>query len=291
MLAVRLMLLSSVIFWGWSFVATKVVLHYMAPVEIIGLRLLLGLPILGLIILKRGVRFQYSRREWGVVVAASIVLIAHFIIQITGLIDTSATNTGWIISVTPAVIAVLSFFILKERLNRLQVVGVVTATVGIIALVSKGDFSSVEWLSSKGDWLVLASAFTWAIYTVLTRDISRRHRPLGVSFILMLFTALPIWVWMIFTSDFSKFAHLPAEPIWALLFLGIVCLGLAFWFWQEGISKLGAAKAGFFLYLEPLATTALAVPYLGEEFGFFAALGGALVLIGVYLAERKTAQR
>jgi drug/metabolite transporter (DMT)-like permease len=64
-------------------------------------------------------------------------------------------------------------------------------------------------------------------------------------------------------------------------------MGLAHWFWQEGVARLGAARAGVFLYLEPLATTGLAVPYLGESFGLFTAVGGAMVLAGVYLAERK----
>ncbi|MCP4544717.1 MAG: EamA family transporter, partial [Chloroflexi bacterium] len=64
-------------------------------------------------------------------------------------------------------------------------------------------------------------------------------------------------------------------------------LAVAHWFWQEGVAKLGAAKAGIFLYLEPLSTTALAVPLLGEHFGFFTAAGGLLVLAGVFWAERR----
>ena len=56
---------------------------------------------------------------------------------------------------------------------------------------------------------------------------------------------------------------------------------------QEGVAGLGAARSGFFLYLEPLATTALAVPYLNESFGYFGAIGGVMVLAGVYLTERR----
>ena len=57
--------------------------------------------------------------------------------------------------------------------------------------------------------------------------------------------------------------------------------------WQEGVAKLGATKAGFFLYLEPLSTTALAVPYLGESFGPFTLIGGLLVLAGVWYGQRR----
>ncbi|MBM3820115.1 MAG: hypothetical protein FJW14_14020 [Acidimicrobiia bacterium] len=53
-----------------------------------------------------------------------------------------------------------------------------------------------------------------------------------------------------------------------------------------GIAAVGAARAGLYLYLEPLATVALAVPLLGEPFGVFTALGGGSVLAGVYLGQR-----
>jgi drug/metabolite transporter (DMT)-like permease len=52
------------------------------------------------------------------------------------------------------------------------------------------------------------------------------------------------------------------------------------------VARLGAARAGLYLYLEPLSTLALAVPLLGEPFGPFIALGGGLVLAGVYLGQR-----
>jgi drug/metabolite transporter (DMT)-like permease len=78
---------------------------------------------------------------------------------------------------------------------------------------------------------------------------------------------------------------LPPSAWAALLFLGLLAQGLAFLAWQVGVARLGASRAGLYLYLEPLATTAVAVPLFGEPFGIAAALGGALVLLGVALGE------
>jgi drug/metabolite transporter (DMT)-like permease len=80
---------------------------------------------------------------------------------------------------------------------------------------------------------------------------------------------------------------LPAEAIFSLIYLGLLGTSLAHWFWQEGVARLGAAKAGIYLYLEPLATTALAVPYLHESFGIYTAVGGFMVLLGVWNSQRK----
>jgi drug/metabolite transporter (DMT)-like permease len=283
---VHLLLLLAVVFWGWSFVAMKICLESMGVMELMGLRMLIGIPVLAAIILAKRVKFHYSRGDWTVVLIAGVILTAHFGIQIGGLTYTTATNTGWIISIAPASIAVLSFFILRERLRRIQVAGIFVATAGIMLLVSKGEFGNLDWLSSTGDWLALASTFTWAAYTILTRNISRRHSPLGVTFVILVIATVVAWSYLAFTTDFNHLLHLPAKAWLALIFLGVFCQALAFWFWQEGLARLGAARSGFFIYLIPLATTALAVPYLGEHLGLIALMGGLLVLGGVYLTER-----
>jgi drug/metabolite transporter (DMT)-like permease len=287
---VRVYLFLAVVFWGWSFVATKILLDYVTPVELMGLRFIIGLPVLLAVVWAKRVKLSFKgKHRWQVLIGAMIIT-AHFLIQITGIKYTSATNTGWIIAVTPLVLAVLSFLILKEKLGAKEILGVAVATLGILLLVSRGDLTDLGWLGSVGDWLVLASAHTWALYTVATRDLSRSYNPLAVTFAILAPSAALLIGYMLFTSDWSKFVHLPMEATLALIFLGVLSLAVAHWFWQEGVSGLGAARAGIFLYLEPLATTALAVPYLNEQFGVFTAIGGSLVLVGVFVAQRKAAK-
>jgi len=88
-------------------------------------------------------------------------------------------------------------------------------------------------------------------------------------------------------GDTAAVLALSPRAIWAVLYLAIPGTALAHWFWQEGVAALGGARSGLYLYLEPLATVALAVPLLGEPFGPFIALGGALVVTGVWLGQRE----
>lgn len=286
MILARFLLLSTVIIWGWTFVATKICLNYMNPFELLGFRLIIAMPILLAIIISRRIslRFAGSRKR---LILGSAIITAHFLIQITGIKHTSATNTGWIIALTPLVMAVLAFLILKERLGRNSIYGIIAATVGIVLLVSKGKLAGLGWLSSYGDWLVLGSAHTWALYTIATRDLSRAHNPLAVTFAVLAPALVLTLAVMITTSDWSKFGSLPTDAVVAILFLGICGTALGQWFWQAGMAKVGAAEAGIFLYLEPVATTTLAVPYLHESFGLFTALGGVLVIFGVWMAQRR----
>jgi len=283
----RVLLLAAVVIWGWTFVATKILVAEIGPVEIFALRLAIGLPFLAGVLVLKGVPLRFERADAGPLVLGGAIFTLHFLVQIAGLVTTTATNTGWIISVSPLVLAVLSFFILRERIGWSGLVGIVVATTGIVLLVSRGRLADLGWLRSTGDWLVLASAHTWAFYTVVTRDLARRRHPLAVTFAILLIAAAFTAILVVAVADVSSVRSLSPRGIVALLYLAIPGLALGQWFWQEGVAKLGATRAGLYLYLEPLATLVLAVPLLGEPFGPFVALGGGLVLAGVYIGQRE----
>jgi drug/metabolite transporter (DMT)-like permease len=282
----RVLLLTAVTFWGWTFVATKICLAYLNPLELFGARLTLALPAIYLLLRLRGVSLRRPKRL-GSVLLGSALISAHFLIQISGLQSTSATNTGWIIAITPLVMALLARVLLGERLSRAVVVGIAVATLGIVLLVSRGRLGDLDWLRSVGDWLVLLSTMTWALFSLATRDLSRDHDPLLITFwVLLPPTALALG-FLAWSLDWPRLAGMPIEAQGALLFLGIPGMALAQWFWQVGLARLGASRAGLFLYLEPLATMVLAVPYLGERLGVATVLGGLLVLTGVGCAQRR----
>ncbi|MBI5474198.1 MAG: DMT family transporter [Ignavibacteriae bacterium] len=286
MTSIRVLLLICVFIWGWTFVATKICLEYLDPYEIVGLRFFIGLPLLFLVIKKKKYEIGFSRTEYRSLAIGSVIIGLHFMLQAVALNYTSATNTGWIIGVSPLAMAGLSFLILKERIGSQEIAGILIATFGIILLISRGEFSSLGWLTSVGDWLILASAHTWALYTIATRNLSRSRNPLAVTLFVFVPVTVGCMLYILLTKSIQHYASLPSEPIIALLSLGVLGT-LAQWFWQIGVAKLGAARAGIFLYLEPVTTTMLAVPLLGESFTLLTALGGSMVMAGVWWAQRK----
>jgi drug/metabolite transporter (DMT)-like permease len=284
-IAPRILLLSAVVIWGWTFVATKILVAELNPVEMLAMRLFIGVPVLGVLLLVRRVPLSFTRADVLPLVSGGMILVCHFVIQIAGLETTTATNTAWLISVSPLAIVLLSFVVLREPVGRSTVAGLAVASAGIVLLVSGGRLTELGWLRSTGDWLILVSAFTWAIYTVATRNLSRRRPALAVTFVIMLVAAavaaVLVWLW----GDLGRVRSLTPRGVAAILYLAIPGLALGQWFWQEGVARLGASRAALYLYLEPIATLALAIPLLHEPFGLAAALGGALVLAGVYLGR------
>jgi drug/metabolite transporter (DMT)-like permease len=233
----------------------------------------------------------FRKSDYIVLVLASVILGAHFVIQAFGLIYTTATNTAWLIATIPVFIAALSYFFLKERLSARKILGILVAAFGVIILVSRGKLNSLAWLNSVGDWIILISCITWSVYTIITRNITRRYHPLSISLAILLLPAVLLAILTLFSTPLSKFAGLPLEIIIVLLFLGVFCLGLAHWLWLEGLSRKGATDVGVFLYFEPIVTTLAAMPLLGEKLTVFVIIGAILIVVGVYLVERKSAPR
>jgi drug/metabolite transporter (DMT)-like permease len=289
--AVYLLPFLAAVFWSWSFVATKVLVRYLSVLDIVAIRFLLAVPPMLALVLVRRLFPRLARRDMRALLGGAGILLVHFLIQITGLRTATATNAGWLIAVAPIPIAILAHVFLRERIGAAQVSGMAVATVGILLLVSGGDPRELSWFAHEGDWLILASCVTWAAFTVSTRDISRRHPPLGVTTLLLAVCGVASLVAMLSTSDPGALLAIPLEGILAALFLAFFCTFLAFWFWQEGVARLGASRTGFFLYLMPVTTMVVAVPYLHESFGWIPACGGVLVLAGVALAERKPRAR
>lgn len=175
---------------------------------------------------------------------------------------------------------------MRERITRGTVTGIGIATTGVLLLVSGGNLADLGWLRNTGDWLILASAHTWAFYTIVTRNVARRRDPLAVTFAVMLVAGGCAATLFALVGDLSRIREMSTSGMLALLYLAIPGGAVAQWFWQEGVARIGSTRAGLYLYLEPIATLALAVPVLGEPFGPWVAIGGGLVLAGVYVGQR-----
>jgi drug/metabolite transporter (DMT)-like permease len=277
-------LLIAVLFWGFSYIAIKVSLDYLSPVELIAARFVLGGATLFAII-------KFKRLPLGIkgelkaLLLSAAILFMHFWVMATGMINTTATNTAWILTTAPIFIAVLSFFVLKEPFTKFQTLGIVLATVGVIFLVSKGDLRSLEWISSTGDWIVLGSCVTWAFYTIATRKVTRAINPLVATFWMIAIAGIVIVPYSLIVSGASVYA-MPSDGLVAVLFLGVGCLAFSFWSWSEGLAKKPAAEVGIYLYLEPLFTMTGAAILIGEAITVWVILGAGFIVAAVCISER-----
>lgn len=280
------LLISAVAIWGMSFVATKICLRYLSPAEIITARLILALPIMLAMVKIKGRSFRFMSRFWKPAVGCGLILVAHLLIQIEGMKTTTATNTVWLMTTIPVFIVLFAFIFLGERITIRQGAGMAVAAVGVLVLVSRGDLGSLDFIKSYGDWLVLASCLTWTFYTVLGKKITDSP-PLAVTTVILGVAAVVVVPPVMISSGPAKYLALPTEAVISLLYLGIFAFALAYWFWIEGLSRKTAGQVGAYLFFEPVSTMIVAPMVLGEAVTPSLVAGGILVILGVWLVERR----
>jgi drug/metabolite transporter (DMT)-like permease len=209
-------------------------------------------------------------------------------LQVHGLVHTTAVRTGWLIGLIPIWSAVLAALFLGERFGMRKVAGLLLGFAGALLVVTRGRLSA-DFLAlpqTTGDFLVLASTVNWAIYSVLGRGTLRELGALRATAGAMLcgwILLLPLWVR---ESGWTEYVGLSAAGWAALLFLGVICSGFSYLFWYGGLERLESTRVASYLYIEPLVTLAAAVALLGEPVAGTTVAGGLLVLLGVWQVQR-----
>lgn len=284
--------LLAIIFWGFSFIATKVVLREVHPFTLLTLRFGIGGLLLLLVQLQRNRGFlkTFSSKDWVSIIFLAIVGISgHTLLQAYGLLYTSATNTGWIVAITPIFITIAARLFLGERITARRMIGILVGFCGIFLVISKGVFSLsiFRFGSTFGDILALISAITWTAFTVGGKGFLSRFSPLAAITPIMIVGCLITLPFTWLKWEWDILFRLSLTGWTGILFLGVFCSGLAYLFWYSALEKNDSGIVGIYLYLEPLVTLIGAYFLLKEEIEWITLWGGGMILLGVYLAARK----
>lgn len=179
----------------------------------------------------------------------------------------------------------LSF--LKKNLIQQKISGIVIAFVGLLLLVGKGNPLSIDLVKNVGDLLVLFSSFTWGVYSIINKKISLNYSPLMTILYLFILMALIIIPFNINQKAIDSVIHLSIVGWISILFLGLLCSGVAYVIWAYSLREMESAKVGAYLYLEPFVTVLTAWLFLKEEITALMVLSGLLIIFGVYLVNKE----
>lgn len=282
--------LFAVVVWGASFIATKIAVGQISPISVVWIRFAIGIPILFAAVLMRK-QFAFPKgTEWLYFSLLGFLGIAfHQWLQSNGLQTSEATTTAWIVATTPAFLSILGWLVLKEKLTLIQTSGIILAMVGVIVVVSKGDFTSLSIgkFGAPGDVLILISSVNWAVFSILSRRGLKDHPSTRMTFWVMTIGWLITSVAFIGQGRYAELPQLDARGWWSLIYLGIFTTGLAYIAWFDVLSQLPAAQSGAFLFLEPPSSMIVAAIILNEQVTIASIIGGAVILLGVWLVNRQ----
>ncbi len=281
--------LFTVVVWGASFIATKVALRDLSPVTLVWMRFGIGVLILGIATAARRQFALPARNELGYLALLGFLGITlHQWLQSTGLQTAQATTTGWIIASIPVFMALFGWGFLKEKLKRMQIAGIALSALGVLMVVSKGNLSGLTTgkFGTIGDFLILLSAPNWAVFSILSRRGLQQHPATRMMFYVMGFGWLFSTLLFFTGPGIGEIGRMSSDGWLAMGFLGVIVSGLAYIAWYDALKVIPASQIGAFLYLEPVVTMLLAAGMLGEPLLLTSALGGGLILLGVWMVNR-----
>ncbi len=282
------LLVVSALIWGGVFHVIKVALVEAPPFIVLAARFTLTAVVLSPYLLlhqnyKQILRWENLRET---VLLSMIGICGYNIFFTYGMQLTEPATGSLIIAANPAITTLLSRLWKKEEVSWIRWIGIALAFVGLLFIVFQGRAENLMNLRvGPGNLLLLGAPLVWAVYSIRSRDILQRMPTTAFTAAIVLFSLPPQIAVAVIQFDTWHFALLPGFWL-AIAYLGILATGVAYLFWNQGVLLIGAARSSVFVNLIPV--TALIISFaLGQELKPHHLVGGAIVLLGVFLATRK----
>ncbi|MEH6629568.1 MAG: DMT family transporter [Halopseudomonas aestusnigri] len=211
------------------------------------------------------------------------------VFMLLGVGYTTAVSAGIITSTIPAVVAVLSWFILKERMSAMTSLAIALA-VGGVALTNLANADDSGSTALLGGALVMLAVVMEALFTIFAKRLSNRLSPVqlatGVNVVsLLLF--LPFGIWQSLETDLS----LITTEMWLMMgYYSLTASVLSFYFWYWGVARVSASTAGLFTAVMPVSAALAGILFLSETFSLMQAIGMGAVLAAIAVGTMGTKQ-
>ncbi len=283
---VHLVALFIIVIWGTTYVSTKVLLtEGLSPEDILFYRF--GLSYVFICFLGKQRLFSKTLKDEFVFFLLGIFGGSlYFLAENTALKITLVSNVALLVCTAPLLTAILSHLFLKgERLNKPLIYGSLIAFLGVSMVIFNGQF--ILAVNPLGDFLSIVGALSWALYTILLKQISNRYTSVFITrkvFFYGLLTILPLFLFKPLNTNIEILFQ--PKVLSNLLYLSLIASFFCYLFWNMTIKYLGAIVATNYIYLVPLVTLITSSVVLREEITLMALSGAFLILFGILFAEK-----
>lgn len=269
---------------GSSVVAGKIVALQMPIFLSSAIRFVLAVAVLWPLLRRSGGLPRMSRRDWGLLFL--LALTGQFLFTICllyGLKYTSALEAGIITSTSPAVIGLLAWLLVRERLSPAGLLALGLTVIGLMAV----NLGRVDGTTGQarlwGNLLVFGAVVGESMFSIIRKFVAAPISPLGVATVISLMGLamfLPPGLIEAFNWDWSR---LTLAGALATVYFGLFVTALAYLLWFSGLAGVSSATAGTFTAVMPLSAVILSCLVLGEKLTGRHLLGGLAVVAGLLL--------
>ena len=201
----------------------------------------------------------------------------------TQIINASLFNTA-----VPATIILVCFLLKIEKTNIFQLSGLLISTLGILAIITKLDLNILTSLNfNKGDIFMIVAIISWGVYSAFLRKRNFEISLLALIQVTCTFGLIMLAPAFLFELNQGHSIEINLNLFYILLYVAIFPSIGSYYCWAGAVSIIGANRAGIFLSLIPLFSTFFAMIFFDEKFLFFHLIGSILIILGLFLSNKK----
>ncbi len=275
----------TMIFWSLSYILIKMVYRFLNPISTVFLRLAASAVILLAFTLIARKLQKIERGDGKYVVLVSFFQpFCYFIFESFGLKYVSPTVAAVIVSTIPLFVPIAAFYFLKERLSRMNVLGMTVSFMGVLAVIVKWDLSFAA--SPLGVLLLLLAVASGTAFNIAMKNLASKYSALTlVTYQNILGALWFIPLVLIFDLDDLMAARFTMELILPLAMLVVFASTLAFLFFTAALKELGASRTTVFGNMIPVFTAIFSWLLLAEPLTIRTMVGIVLVMGGLFLSQ------
>ena len=275
--------------WSGNFIVAKAVIKQIPPISLNFYRWLIASTIIFPFAFKKfKEEWKTVKQSWHYLFWISLTGIALFNTFVyIGAHYTTAINLALIGTTSSPIMSVLfARIFLKEKIGWLKLVGMILCIIGILFLLSKGDFKNLISLHfSEGDLWVLLAAFCFAVYNTMAKKKPVTISPVNFLFVIFSFGTLMVLPFFIWETKQTLPVEWNVNLLFAILYLGLFASVICFLIWNTAIGKLGAGRTALFGNLIPVFSSIEAALILHEDFTWVHITSMIIVFVGIVLAN------
>lgn len=269
-------------------IAKGVMPHYVQAFGFIFLRVA-GATLLFWLIAPLGPRQSIEKRDWGRLLVCSFFgMVINMLAFFKGLELSTPVNSAILVTITPIIVAVLSYFLIRERLTRPRLLGIGLGFAGALALIVMNEPQGMNAPNIPlGNALFVLNATCYGTYLILAKKLTEKYHPFVLMrwlFTLAFFMNLPVTLPEVLEV---QWAAIPAEGLWAIGFVVLGTTFMTYLFNVFALTQLKASTLSVFIYAQPIIGIAYALLSGHDTLSLLDLAAAALVFAGVYLASRR----
>ncbi len=283
-------LVATVFFWGSNFAISKIALESFSPSMAALSRFVFGtLFLMAAYLHANGFKLPaFTSRQWILVFLSAFFGVYCYNFFFFGAMGSiSAVRASLLITSSTIFIMLLSAIFFKEKITGIKWIGLLITLAGVAVVIVRGDFTKLgndAW--GMGETFIIFTSLSWTIYTLLAKVILKEMNALAVSTFSALIGTILLVFPVLSEQHIAQIQAASWQSLLAVAYIGSTATALGFVWYYEAVIKIGATNSAVIANLTPVFAVVVAIA-LGEELTLMTAIGGLVVLFGIWLTNRK----